>query len=45
MLIWRERPAYVGNDSRPPGTSATASRCGAAFRLVRESPYLRAIAR
>ena len=44
MLIWRERPDYVGNDTPASGTSSDRFPLWGALRLIRESPYLRAIA-
>src|SRR5688500_12945361 len=43
-LIWRERPAYVGNDVPASGTEKQTFPLLRTFRLVRDSPYLRAIA-
>ena len=44
MLIWRERPSYVGNDVPASGTESHTFPLLGSFRLVRRSPYLRAIA-
>ena len=45
VLIWRDRPSYVGNEhAGRRATCGIACRCGAACELIRESPYLRAIA-
>ena len=44
MLIWRARPSYVGNDMPASGLERDTFPLQGAFRLVRESPYLRAIA-
>ena len=44
MLIWRERPAYVGNDVPASGTEKQTFPLLRTLRLVRNSPYLRAIA-
>ena len=44
MLIWRARPSYVGNDVPASGLERDTFPLQGAFRLVRESPYLRAIA-
>jgi ATP:ADP antiporter, AAA family len=42
--IWRERPSYVGNDMPASGTDKQTFPLWSSFRLVRGSPYLRAIA-
>ena len=44
MLIWRERPAYVGNDVPASGTERHTFPLLPTLRLVRNSPYLKAIA-
>ncbi|MFA5908596.1 MAG: Npt1/Npt2 family nucleotide transporter [Vicinamibacterales bacterium] len=44
MVIWRNRPDYVGNDMPATGTDRTAATLFGSLALVRESPYLRAIA-
>ncbi|HYE88142.1 MAG TPA: Npt1/Npt2 family nucleotide transporter [Vicinamibacterales bacterium] len=44
VLIWRERPAYVGNDTPASGNSRDRFPLWGSLQLVRESPYLRAIA-
>ena len=44
MLIWRARPSYVGNDMPASGLERDTFPLQGSFRLVRESPYLRAIA-
>lgn len=42
--IWRERPSYVGNDTPASGHEKQSFPLWSSFRLVRSSPYLRAIA-
>ncbi len=44
IAIWRDRPAYVGNDMPATGTDRSAATLFGSLGLVRESPYLRAIA-
>ena len=44
MWIWRERPAYIGNDMPASGHERQTFPLWSSFRLVRGSPYLRAIA-
>lgn len=44
IVIWRDRPDYVGNDMPASGTDPQGSGILASLELVRESPYLRAIA-
>jgi len=46
VMIWRDRPDYVGNDMPATGTDRTAESGTllGSLALVRESPYLRAIA-
>ncbi|MDP2053939.1 MAG: Npt1/Npt2 family nucleotide transporter [Acidobacteriota bacterium] len=44
ILIWRDRPDYVGNDMPAAGTETDSRTLWGSLALVRESPYLRAIA-
>ena len=44
MWIWRERPSYIGNDMPASGRERQTFPLWSSFRLVRGSPYLRAIA-
>jgi len=44
VLIWRNRPDYVGNDMPATGTDTDSATLWSSLALVRESPYLRAIA-
>src|SRR5687767_10278068 len=44
MWIWRERPSYIGNDMPASGHERQTFPLWSSFRLVRSSPYLRAIA-
>ena len=44
ILIWRNRPDYVGNDMPASGTGKDSGGLFAALSLVRGSPYLKAIA-
>ncbi len=44
VVIWRNRPDYVGNDMPATGTDRTSATLLGSLALVRESPYLRAIA-
>lgn len=44
IMIWRDRPDYVGNDMPAAGTDRASSTLFGSLALVRESPYLRAIA-
>jgi AAA family ATP:ADP antiporter len=44
MWIWRERPSYIGNDMPASGHERQTFPLWSSFRLVRGSPYLRAIA-
>ena len=44
VWIWRERPSYVGNDMPASGHEKQSFPLWSSFRLVRNSPYLRAIA-
>jgi ATP:ADP antiporter, AAA family len=44
IVIWRDRPDYVGNDLPASGTDPQSTGILASLELVRESPYLRAIA-
>ena len=44
MLIWRERPAYVGGDVPASGSEKQTFPLLRSFRMVRSSPYLNAIA-
>jgi ATP:ADP antiporter, AAA family len=43
-VIWRERPAYVGNDVPASGAEKQTFPLWSSFSLVRRSPYLKAIA-
>ena len=43
-MIWRDRPDYVGNDMPATGTDRDSGTLFGSLSLVRESPYLRAIA-
>ncbi|MEO8681562.1 MAG: Npt1/Npt2 family nucleotide transporter [Vicinamibacterales bacterium] len=44
IIIWRNRPDYVGNDTPASGKDPQAGGIVASLALVRGSPYLRAIA-
>ena len=44
VLIWRGRPDYVGNDTPATGTDRDSGTLFGSLSLVRDSPYLRAIA-
>src|SRR5688500_19315171 len=44
MWIWRERPPYIGNDMPASGHERQTFPLWSSFRLVRNAPYLRAIA-
>ena len=44
VMIWRNRPDYVGNDTPATGTDSDSGTLFGSLALVRESPYLRAIA-
>ncbi len=44
ILIWRERPSYVGDDVPASGTEPQTFPLLSSLRLVRSSPYLKAIA-
>ena len=44
IMIWRDRPDYVGNDMPAAGTDRDSGTLFASLTLVRQSPYLRAIA-
>ena len=44
VWIWRERPSYVGNDMPASGHEKQSFPLWSSFSLVRNSPYLRAIA-
>ena len=44
VVIWRDRPDYVGNETPASGNVRDRFPLWGAFRLIRESPYLRAIA-
>lgn len=44
ILIWRDRPDYVGNDMPATGNNRDSATLFSSLSLVRESPYLRAIA-
>jgi AAA family ATP:ADP antiporter len=44
VLIWRERPLYVGNDTPASGSERDTFPLIGTFRLVAGSPYLKAIA-
>ena len=43
-MIWRDRPDYVGNDTPASGNVRDRFPLWGAFRLIRESAYLKAIA-
>jgi AAA family ATP:ADP antiporter len=44
FVIWRDRPSYVGNDTPATGTDRDSGTLLGSLSLVRQSPYLRAIA-
>lgn len=44
VLIWRDRPEYVGNDTPASGNVRDRFPLWGAMRLIRESTYLKAIA-
>lgn len=44
ILIWRNRPDYVGNEQPATGTDRQSGGLWSSLGLVRQSPYLRAIA-
>jgi AAA family ATP:ADP antiporter len=44
VMIWRDRPDYVGNDTPATGHDNDGGTLWGSLALVRESPYLRAIA-
>ena len=44
VVIWRDRPDYVGNETPASGNVRDRFPLWGALRLIRESPYLRAIA-
>jgi ATP:ADP antiporter, AAA family len=44
VLIWRRRPAYIGNDTPASGSHRDTFPLWSSLQLVRGSPYLRAIA-
>ena len=44
LWIWHERPSYIGNDMPASGHERQMFPLWSSFRLVRGSPYLRAIA-
>jgi ATP:ADP antiporter, AAA family len=44
VVIWRDRPDYVGNDTPASGRDPQGAGITASLALVRESPYLRSIA-
>jgi AAA family ATP:ADP antiporter len=44
VLIWRERPDYVGNDTPASGNSRDRFPLWGSLQLIRESSYLKAIA-
>ncbi|MFM8536378.1 MAG: Npt1/Npt2 family nucleotide transporter [Acidimicrobiia bacterium] len=44
IKIWRDRPDYVGNETPASGSAAERFPLSSSLQLVRESPYLRAIA-
>src|SRR4030095_7275478 len=44
VLIWRDRPDYVGNETPASGNVRDRFPLWGAFRLIQESAYLRAIA-
>ena len=44
VLIWRDRPDYVGNDTPASGNVRDRFPLWGAMRLIRESAYLRSIA-
>jgi AAA family ATP:ADP antiporter len=44
VMIWRDRPDYVGNDTPASGPSRDRFPLWGSLTLIRESPYLKAIA-
>src|SRR5688500_3082708 len=44
ILIWRDRPSYVGNDTPASGDKRDRFPLWGSLTLIRESPYLKAIA-
>ena len=44
MMIWRDRPSYVGNDTPASGNEKQSFPLYRSMQLIRESPYLRSIA-
>ena len=44
IKIWRDRPDYVGNETPASGSAGERFPLSSSLQLVRESPYLRAIA-
>jgi AAA family ATP:ADP antiporter len=44
ILIWRDRPDYVGNDTPASGLDRVRFPLWSSLQLIRESPYLRSIA-
>jgi AAA family ATP:ADP antiporter len=44
VMIWRDRPDYVGNDTPASGNSRDRFPLWASLQLIRESSYLKAIA-
>jgi AAA family ATP:ADP antiporter len=44
VVIWRDRPDYVGNETPASGTSRDRFPLWASLKLIRESSYLKAIA-
>lgn len=44
VVIWRERPDYVGNETPASGDSRDRFPLWGSLKLIRESPYLKAIA-
>jgi ATP:ADP antiporter, AAA family len=44
VMIWRDRPAYVGNDTPASGAARERFPVWGALRLIRQSRYLTAIA-
>jgi AAA family ATP:ADP antiporter len=44
VMIWRDRPDYVGNETPASGTSRDRFPLWASLKLIRESSYLKAIA-
>jgi AAA family ATP:ADP antiporter len=44
IMIWRDRPSYVGNDTPASGDKRDRFPLWGSLQLIRESPYLKAIA-